>query len=635
MLLADAAALTPDLDRGADLERAAADRRPAAARRRRGAPHRRALRHALPHHRQLLHDLRREPDPDLGDPRLARHPGRGGAAHLLRERPARGLRPAGRLRCRGSASPSPASSGRAALLAPSFLQSDIYGFGFKLPYYRVLGPSADVTLTPFVTTGGARADRGRVPAALRQRRLRPLGRVRARRRPRRRRRPGRGAFTAVGALRAAADFVADFDLSAASDDSFLHPVRLFRRRPADQRRPHPAHPRRTTISSSAPSPSRACAEDEDDQRRALRPARVHLPPADRRRRGSAAGSASTSTRSASCARPAATCSAPAARSDWRRDWTLPHGVLRLGDRRGAASTSTRSGTTPTSPTASRCRRPRPPSVELRWPLVRHTGAGRPRDRADRPGRLRPTRSRDQDDIPNEDSQLPEFDETNLFSLNRFPGLDRLETGLRANLGVSYTRYDPAGWSLGVTLGRVLRAEPSRRVRRGHRPRRAAGRTTSARSRSTSAGGSTCVNRALFDTEPRLPPQRVRAGLRRRPRRAARGLRLSRRGRHQPDPRAAARDQRARARRPLPGAPELGAARALALRRRRPAATCAPAPASPTATSAPSSTFRSRAAIPHRIMCRPRPRSASACGSRASATTGERNWPARVCMARGT
>jgi LPS-assembly protein len=66
--------------------------------------------------------------------------------------------------------------------------------------------------------------------------------------------------------------------------------------------------------------------------------------------------------------------------------------------------------------------------------------------------------RDQDDFPNEDSRLPEFDETNLFSLNRFPGLDRLETGLRANLGVSYTRYDPAGWSLGLTLGRVLRSD---------------------------------------------------------------------------------------------------------------------------------------------------------------------------------
>ena len=37
---------------------------------------------------------------------------------------------------------------------PGFSQSDIYGFGFKLPYYRVLGPSADATVTPFVTTKG-------------------------------------------------------------------------------------------------------------------------------------------------------------------------------------------------------------------------------------------------------------------------------------------------------------------------------------------------------------------------------------------------------------------------------------------------------------------------------------------------
>jgi LPS-assembly protein len=63
---------------------------------------------------------------------------------------------------------------------------------------------------------------------------------------------------------------------------------------------------------------------------------------------------------------------------------------------------------------------------------------------------------EQQNIPNEDSRLPEFDETNLFSLNRFPGLDRSETGLRANLGISYTRYDPAGWSMGLTLGRVVR-----------------------------------------------------------------------------------------------------------------------------------------------------------------------------------
>ncbi len=40
-----------------------------------------------------------------------------------------------------------------------------------------------------------------------------------------------------------------------------------------------------------------------------------------------------------------------------------------------------------------------------------------------------------------------------------------------------------------------------------------------------------------------------------------------------------------------------------------------------ATSAPSSTFRSRVAIPHRIICRPRRRSGSTCASRGSARTG--------------
>ena len=105
------------------------------------------------------------------------------------------------------------------------------------------------------------------------------------------------------------------------------------------------------------------------------------------------------------------------------------------------------------------------------------------------------------DVPNEDSQLPEFDETNLFSLNRFPGQDRLETGLRANLGVSYTRYDPAGWSVGADA----RPGDPRRARaglpRGHAASPGAGRTTSARvyARLRHAA-SRLVNRALFDTE---------------------------------------------------------------------------------------------------------------------------------------
>ncbi len=64
--------------------------------------------------------------------------------------------------------------------------------------------------------------------------------------------------------------------------------------------------------------------------------------------------------------------------------------------------------------------------------------------------------RNNDDIPNEESTQVEFDEGNLFALSRYPGWDVQETGLRANLGVTWTRFDPTGWSLALAAGRVFR-----------------------------------------------------------------------------------------------------------------------------------------------------------------------------------
>ncbi|PZO67152.1 MAG: LPS-assembly protein LptD [Paracoccus denitrificans] len=97
-------------------------------------------------------------------------------------------------------------------------------------------------------------------------------------------------------------------------------------------------------------------------------------------------------------------------------------------------------------------------VELRWPLMAQSGGAT--------HILEPMAQlvwslpdhRANDDVPNEDSVLLEFDEGNLLSLNRAPGWDAREGGLRANVGVGWTRFDPAGWSLGVTAGRVYRAD---------------------------------------------------------------------------------------------------------------------------------------------------------------------------------
>ena len=52
-----------------------------------------------------------------------------------------------------------------------------------------------------------------------------------------------------------------------------------------------------------------------------------------------------------------------------------------------------------------------------------------------------------DDIPNEDSTELEFDETNLFSTNRFSGLDRVEGGVRFNYGLKWVvSYHESGSS---------------------------------------------------------------------------------------------------------------------------------------------------------------------------------------------
>lgn len=61
-----------------------------------------------------------------------------------------------------------------------------------------------------------------------------------------------------------------------------------------------------------------------------------------------------------------------------------------------------------------------------------------------------------DRIPNMDSPNIEFDDTNLFSANRFPGLDRWETGARANVGVRYSVYGAGGGQASVLFGESFR-----------------------------------------------------------------------------------------------------------------------------------------------------------------------------------
>lgn len=59
-------------------------------------------------------------------------------------------------------------------------------------------------------------------------------------------------------------------------------------------------------------------------------------------------------------------------------------------------------------------------------------------------------------IPNEDSLTPEFTDANLFSLNRFPGIDRLEGGNRANVGLHGAWFLGGGQQIDALVGQSYR-----------------------------------------------------------------------------------------------------------------------------------------------------------------------------------
>lgn len=348
--------------------------------------------------------------------------------------------------------PEPGVERADGLLVPSFLQSEIYGFGVKLPYFRTLGPSADATLTPFFTTQGGVLLEGEF-----RRRFANGGfdlwgvttldnsldgHV------------GRGAVFADGAFRLPQGFVTDFDLEFASDDSFLQ---QYDYSDADRLTSF-ARISRTRADAYVELGTVGFQSLRDDEDTATVP--FAFPVLNYRRLIDAprvGGRLGIDAQSLGILRQEGTNMVRAGGGiDWRGGWTLPQGVLAEATA-GAVLDVYQVWNDPVQPDGTEARGMPTVSAKLRWPLVRTAGVARhviePIAQVVWSDYLGET------DVPNEDSQLPEFDETNLFSLNRFPGEDRLETGLRANLGINYTRYDPAGWSIGGTLGRVIRDEP--------------------------------------------------------------------------------------------------------------------------------------------------------------------------------
>lgn len=142
-----------------------------------------------------------------------------------------------------------------------------------------------------------------------------------------------------------------------------------------------------------------------------------------------------------------------ARIDWRRSWIFGPGVV--GSLFGEGSADLYSINQDRIYEGRTARLQGAMAGELRWPWTGVTADGA--SHVIEPVLQIVGAPRGTGGIPNEDSLLVEFDEGNLFSLSRFSGADAREQGRWANLGLSWTRFDPEGWSLALGAGRVVRS----------------------------------------------------------------------------------------------------------------------------------------------------------------------------------
>ena len=114
--------------------------------------------------------------------------------------------------------PDPSVERASGILAPTFISDDNLGSGIQVPFFFTLGPSRDLTLTPFVSTNEARSLGFRYRQAFNSGDIQVEGLV-----TRDNIRPGetRGYVFANGDFTLPRDYTLDFQIELANDDDVL------------------------------------------------------------------------------------------------------------------------------------------------------------------------------------------------------------------------------------------------------------------------------------------------------------------------------------------------------------------------------------------------------------------------------
>jgi len=357
--------------------------------------------------------------------------------------------------------PDPTLKRTSGFLMPTLRTTSDLGTGFKLPYFLVLGQSADLTLTPYLTTKQSRT------VELRYRQVFATGAVELTGSVSRDEIiPGktRGYLRLKGGFSLPERFKLTFDGQTVTDPAYMLDYGIGNEDRLDSRIEITRTRRNEHISARIIS-FQSLRDDEMDS--AIPSVVADLTFHRRFSLGPLGGEGGLRLQTHNqFRRSSSPLDGPdgddipdgrdigriSARIDWRKSFVLPLGIE--GSVLGEMTADAYSISDDAVYAGSRSRTHGSAGVELRWPWVKAEAGGG--TQVIEPVVQLLFSSSTAEGLPNEDSTLVEFDEGNLFALDRFPGSDAVERGPRANVGISWTRFDPDGWSMGVTVGRIFR-----------------------------------------------------------------------------------------------------------------------------------------------------------------------------------
>ena len=364
--------------------------------------------------------------------------------------------------------PDPTVERKSGLLAPTFGSSDILGTTYQQPYFWVIGPDKDATIAPILTTNQGVTVAGEYRQLLRDGRIDLRGSLGISDRT-----ESDGTID-EDVLRGHIDSTARFDINKAwrwgvdaqraTDDTYLRIYNFSSERTLTSRAFVEGFNGRNYLAVNSYLYQGLRSTDINDELPIIFPLAEYSYMSDP---GIAGGKYTMDASLLALTRVEGRDSRRISVGlGWELPYTGPAGdVYNLvahvqGDGYWVDGVDPNSDeVNPTGPTESGLTGRIFPQLALQWryPWVRNSGTMHQVVEPMAQVVVAPTGS-NPGEIPNEDSLDFEFDDTNLFSLNRFTGVDRVDPGTRVDYGLKWTvTGDEGGWA-SAFVGQSYRLE---------------------------------------------------------------------------------------------------------------------------------------------------------------------------------